>query len=473
VSSDQVHEEHDKKDRKRRRGIRMTLAVLAVVAFLIIAVPAICYLLFTMRAAERAEAELAKIRAAGFPVTAEELEAYHEYPPEGENVAKIWLDALKPFEYGGKVYEDDVMLPLISYTEKDKPIPPPGQPWEELEAVEKFLAKNAESIEPLHGAAENGRTGRYPVDLAKGWSANVSSIHLLAEGRRVLALQAHAKAHRDDARGTAKSIHALFMLGKSAEREPLFIAQLERMEIQNAARELTRRTLPYVEFSEQDLALLRADVQGIDNDIAFERGIVGDRAVSARVFVDPKAMADFTQESISTVAPRHDDLLLYLRIMDDFLAASKLPWPQRIDRAMAVDNEINALFATESRITELRYGLTSLLLPAVASITVRFARNEASTRGADTALAIEQFSRENGRLPEQLEELVPEFIEKAPLDPFDGRPLRYVVRKDEYVIYSIGSNRIDDGGSIHEGEDEYGNIVGDADLLFRVKRLDK
>jgi hypothetical protein len=75
-------------------------------------------------------------------------------------------------------------------------------------------------------------------------------------------------------------------------------------------------------------------------------------------------------------------------------------------------------------------------------------------------LAIEAFRRRQGRLPEQLDELVPELLPIVPVDPIDGRPLRYVVQGDDFLLYSIGMDEHDDGG---KGETE-------PDIVFRIQR---
>ncbi len=81
---------------------------------------------------------------------------------------------------------------------------------------------------------------------------------------------------------------------------------------------------------------------------------------------------------------------------------------------------------------------------------------------AATAIAIECFRRNNGELPEKLEQLVPEFLDELPTDPFDGRPLRYTIRKNGYTVYSVGDDRADDGGREDEG-------TGAPDVSFTVR----
>jgi hypothetical protein len=51
----------------------------------------------------------------------------------------------------------------------------------------------------------------------------------------------------------------------------------------------------------------------------------------------------------------------------------------------------------------------------------------------------------------------------VPLDPWDGKPLRYKKLDKGYVIYSVGSDRKDDGGSADPER-------GFKDITFRVAR---
>ena len=82
-----------------------------------------------------------------------------------------------------------------------------------------------------------------------------------------------------------------------------------------------------------------------------------------------------------------------------------------------------------------------------------------------TLLAMKIFRMTTGRLPDTLDELVPEYIDAVPLDDFDGKPIRYSPEKK--ILYSVGEDLKDDGGftkeeacawakehlSLEEGED--------------------
>ena len=80
-----------------------------------------------------------------------------------------------------------------------------------------------------------------------------------------------------------------------------------------------------------------------------------------------------------------------------------------------------------------------------------------------TAVEVERFRRKTGELPDMLRELTPSYLRAIPIDPFDGREVRYVRRADGYRVYSVGSNCSDEGGAgAFSGNDE--DIVVDAPI---------
>ena len=64
-----------------------------------------------------------------------------------------------------------------------------------------------------------------------------------------------------------------------------------------------------------------------------------------------------------------------------------------------------------------------------------------------THLALRQFWLAEQDYPETLDELTPRYLTELPLDPFSGASLNYRRLPDGYQLYSVGENRIDDGGT--------------------------
>ena len=76
-------------------------------------------------------------------------------------------------------------------------------------------------------------------------------------------------------------------------------------------------------------------------------------------------------------------------------------------------------------------------------------RKQAITRLLILELAVRCYQLEHDILPEKLEQLVPNILAQLPTDPFDGnnRPLSFLRTADGYVLYSVGPNGVDDGGT--------------------------
>src|SRR5262249_11113673 len=92
--------------------------------------------------------------------------------------------------------------------------------------------------------------------------------------------------------------------------------------------------------------------------------------------------------------------------------------------------------------------ISAAILPSLPKSFVRDAEDAAHIRVAQTALAVERFRRaHNDSLPKDLAELAPTFLASIPTDPFDGKPLRFKSRGGGFVVYSIGSDQKDDGGT--------------------------
>ena len=65
-----------------------------------------------------------------------------------------------------------------------------------------------------------------------------------------------------------------------------------------------------------------------------------------------------------------------------------------------------------------------------------------------TAIALKRFELQHKNKPSSLDALIPEFLPALPTDFMDGHPLRYRLNSNgTYILYSVGDNFIDDGGT--------------------------
>ncbi len=143
----------------------------------------------------------------------------------------------------------------------------------------------------------------------------------------------------------------------------------------------------------------------------------------------------------------------YLRNMAWLIAVARRPWPQPLDATAA-----NVPPPTER---------SSGLLSSSAVFTQLTAETLAFIRCSVLAIAVERYQRRQDRLPAALDDLCPAYIDALPLDPYSGKELLFTNDGQSYVVYSVGANRTDDGGSIQKTDE---NNPLDFGLRIRLQK---
>jgi hypothetical protein len=128
----------------------------------------------------------------------------------------------------------------------------------------------------------------------------------------------------------------------------------------------------------------------------------------------------------------------YFRLMSALVEAAKLPDTEQL-------SQIREL---ESQARQLPIEFESWF-QSTAGTAYLFLRNKAYLRCAVAGLAVERYRLIHGDWPQSLESMVSDLLFQAPIDPFDGKPLRFRRLEDGVMIYSIGPDGEDDGGRLN------------------------
>jgi len=415
-----------------------------VVVFLVvvIVVPVVGWMAWSRGAARAVEDELSKIREAGEPTSASELNQFFALPNRNQDATQLWLDGLALIE--NSAFNDDSQeLPIIG---PGPDIPLPGQPWAQLEASEEFLDKYGEAMAKFHQAADIGGRARYEIDFEKGFSGLLPMVNHQRTIARLLALEANVRAHRGDAHGAAQSVQALFAATRAQEAEPLLMSQLVRVAIDGMAVDQTQRLISSVNLADDDLVMLQNELRSIRFQAGQTRALIGERAMGIEIFRNPSKHGSNVRFRIFI---GDTDLAFYLQTTRRWIAASREPFPAALDAAQKIKREFQS--ETQSPINQAHFALTAQLLPAFSASMQATARGDAGNLAMDAAIAVQRFRKANGKLPQSLDELVPDYLPSVPLDPFDGQPLRYVIDEaGAFRVYSLGRNRTDEGGVLDD-----------------------
>jgi hypothetical protein len=413
----------------------------------------------------RVEVEFARIRAAGEPVTPADLEALYKYPPPNENVTELWLNAIRPLK-----------LPAYSVAANGLPfvagnntlVPPRGEPWAEEEAALRLLTNYSESLRLMHEATEQGGASRFPTNYAlgnDGWMGD--HVQLLEAGARLLLLEAWVRARNGDASGAARSICAMFALGRALANEPTLVSYFRVVNIVESARWAIESLMPQVDFTDKELTDFQMELRRGWSTDRLRDAMLGQRVYGIACFQSPVLAAEARTETlggaqaIATIVEA-EDLTCLLRMHNAMLDAMALVPCQRRAK-LGSDLSVMQSEAFGSLLARLHHPISNYALPSFTAALEADLRTTASMMTAEVGLAAEQHRRQYGEFPEQLDQLVPEYLQAIPFDPFDGQPLRYVPLSEECIVYSIGLDECDDGG-----QSEPGNTLP-ADITFIVR----
>jgi len=88
-----------------------------------------------------------------------------------------------------------------------------------------------------------------------------------------------------------------------------------------------------------------------------------------------------------------------------------------------------------------------MLLPALRKIILKCATAQTMANQAAIACGLERYRLMNGKLPEKLSDLPPQFLARLPQDVLTGGPYKYRRGDDgQFVLYSVGWNETDEDG---------------------------
>ena len=422
------------------------------------------------------------------PLTLAELAARYPPIPDNQNAASALLDLWESeqgefwaqFRRGESLNAPfvsppvDPGVPLIGANSLHVPLGQPLDP-ELLAAGEAYLAQQQAHIEALQIALSRPHS-RFPLQFANGSLMVLPHLSRIRREAQNLQLQALVALEHGDSSAAVRALEVGASVGQLLASEPILISQLvriavDRLELDGLERLLSRQPLSTSQLRELDAVVRRMELHGVLREALIgERAFLFDRLNSGDAF----GMGDFEGEAkggtqLGTQVLELTGLLPSDRrlAMDTFTKAIALLEHESPSALEEYQKLIDAASAEAGRFPPKI--LSKAILPAFSKTAEKFAAYEARRRSALTAVAIESFRVANqGRSPEQLEELVPNYLASLPEDPFDGHSLRYKRTATGYIVYSVGADRIDGGGA---GPTSQGSSVKPgADETFKVER---
>jgi hypothetical protein len=137
-----------------------------------------------------------------------------------------------------------------------------------------------------------------------------------------------------------------------------------------------------------------------------------------------------------------------------------------LETAWGLETAPRGLRIARTFVPGVRSTLDGLLIPALDSARSSSLRASALTRLLAIDLAIRGYEARHSAVPDRLDQLVPEFLDAVPADPFTGGPFVYRAAETGpgFVLYSVGPDGQDDGGKPHPQGVDWTSTPGDLVL---------
>lgn len=101
------------------------------------------------------------------------------------------------------------------------------------------------------------------------------------------------------------------------------------------------------------------------------------------------------------------------------------------------------------------HDMSQLILGSEDLVIQKFVQALVHRECSLTAIALKRYRLAQGEYPEDLADLVPDYLDRLPIDFMDGQPLRYRrLPADEFLLYSVNRDGVDDGGDPNPSEED-------------------
>jgi hypothetical protein len=381
--------------------------------------------------------------------------------------------------------EIDLVAWRAAYLQSTNRINQPADSVSRKEAAEAVLTNLAECSDVLEELQESSKRkySRFNLRYNNDDPAAILLPHLavLKHICQILHLRATAELAVGKRAEAVSDISLMFRIAEASRDEPILISQLVRLPMLYMALEPIADG--FGQWSEPELKTFQEQLQRLDFCADMKRSLDAERVLFGGGVIEFLRREPDKFEALSgdgkfpgavwsAVPNGWFDLekVNYSRFFDELVMPSIDVANRRITPNACKEAEgriMGVLGKSQARLLLQHRAFCSLLIPGTLTLARKTAFGQTAADTAGIACAVERFKLAKGKLPESLEDLVPQFMEKLPHDIITGQSLKYQRTDDgRYAVYSVGWNEKDDGGltGFRKGENDVWVKKGENDV---------
>jgi len=352
-------------------------------------------------------------------------------------------------------------------TDVAKRFPVAAQPQTPAKDVLFALSKFDSAVEELREASERPYSNVPSNYYEDGFNSVSTLLPVLGELKgcsQVLQLRAAAELADGQNAKALEDVKLLLYLNNSLRNSPFLISHLVRIAIVAISLQPIWEGLAEHKWSDEQLVALDAELAKQDFLADYEFSMRGERAFAIATFENQRRTREMISYTDAGIVTNKLTLMPSAYFYQNELAIARM---QQQWILPLVDTNTRVISpAAWQRITDVvqaerkhysPYKVQALrLFPAIGKTARSIATMQASIDLARVACALERYRLAHGEYPETLDALAPQFIEKLPHDIINGQPLHYRRTGDgKFVLYSVGWNEKDDGGTVVFRKDSF------------------
>lgn len=410
-------------------------------------------------ALDRTRTLVTEIRAAGEPMTIAELRVSHKVPPDVLDSTTAWTHAMATFDAQELKSRLEVVMPA------GQAIGTAIALDEEHSAKAKdLLSEYRPTLDAASLAAATEGECRLPFDSKDYFNSSTNNAMSIRSLGHLLALEARMTIAARDTDGAIASLTSLFALSEAVKHQPSMTEQGARLNMLKRGFEESNYLLSNLKLNRDQLQSLTTLVETCDLSQNLTVGLIGERAMMYEFFLEstPPGAVQFGRGPPTDREPGlAHDCEYYLDYTTRLIAASRIDFPIALDMAEAIEVDFHRAASEWGPIKKRQITQT----PQDFDLRVLEFRAQGRTlvlrEAVRVLIALRLYELDKGNFPSSLDQLVPDFLPNIPIDPFDGNAIRAKFEADEIVVYSVGPDRIDNGGRPE--------IDSSGDMALRLK----
>ena len=357
----------------------------------------------------------------------------------------------------------------------------------QLQAGQKYLADNAESIQILREAANKPyfwidynnpqfvQISLYEALFLDEPKAQNDLIEVMVNWRKLVYMMdfnIRFEVYNGEIDQAIDDCFSVLKIARFCQGEAFFIEQLVGIAIEGAFNGMIKNILNRVEISESQLLAIQTNYKKIVKENERVIDFTGEKVVRLdeiqRGFTDDgKGDGRVLAKGLRFIAKDQSSFF------KGFLLGGYPGKKETIDEVEKFFNQADNFFeqtAFEQNKQQLKFKGNffiwngSVDFERTSLLCWRFRSDRLALAAI---LAIKIYQKEKGQMPASLQQLVElGYLDSLPMDPFSDGALGYKITQDDFVLYSVGKDFQDDGGKVEYSDSGKVNQWKGGDYIF-------